>query len=562
MIKKEIHEFFFLSKGGQFVWIGLLLGLFLVAFIRTAWVSDDAYITFRVVDNFADGLGLVWNPGERVQVYTHPLWLFLLIPIGLIGFDPYWGSLFLSFAFLVGTLLLLIRMGWASGAGGILTAFLLLASKSFVDYSSSGLENPLLHFLVVLYLLIFLWDKGEGIFFIGVIAGLIFLTRPDALLLILPGFAFQLYRERRDRGFLKLSILPFFFIILVWVLFSIFYYGVPVPNTALAKAGNGFDLPLSIRQGWGGIQWLWRNDPFSLVLVVAAVALGGGSKDARCRIVALSILLWVLYYLYVGGDFMGGRFFSVLVVAGVVILVRELRGGASIKFMLLPLFMASTAVQASVFSPPNYNNAFIDSNGVADERGFYYTFTGGLPNYFIRDRRKEHIWYRLGERFYPLHQKVFVGCTIGLWGYAAGKEAYTIDPFALSDPFLSRLPASRSSRVGHYERALPAGYLESRLFGSNRLENPHLAELMRLVLTVTQGDLWSVERLKSIVRLNIIGPSLVAQSGYNPDLVWLPGKSIEAKGAFSCAGVSSAVWLWRIDQDGGELKATALVDLL
>ncbi|EMO03780.1 hypothetical protein LEP1GSC116_0769, partial [Leptospira interrogans serovar Icterohaemorrhagiae str. Verdun HP] len=44
-------------------------------------MSDDSFITFRVVDNFLNGYGLRWNPLERVQVYTHPLWLFLLIPI-------------------------------------------------------------------------------------------------------------------------------------------------------------------------------------------------------------------------------------------------------------------------------------------------------------------------------------------------------------------------------------------------------------------------------------------------------------------------------------------------
>ena len=53
--------------------------IYAIAVLRTAWLSDDAYITFRVVDNAVHGLGLTWNPAERVQGYTHPLRLIALI---------------------------------------------------------------------------------------------------------------------------------------------------------------------------------------------------------------------------------------------------------------------------------------------------------------------------------------------------------------------------------------------------------------------------------------------------------------------------------------------------
>ena len=50
----------------------------LVAFawvlLRTAWLCDDAYISFRVVENAVSGHGLRWNVADRVQVFTHPLW--------------------------------------------------------------------------------------------------------------------------------------------------------------------------------------------------------------------------------------------------------------------------------------------------------------------------------------------------------------------------------------------------------------------------------------------------------------------------------------------------------
>ena len=40
--------------------------VFTYIFLANAWLGDDAYITFRVVDNFLNGYGLTFNPDERV----------------------------------------------------------------------------------------------------------------------------------------------------------------------------------------------------------------------------------------------------------------------------------------------------------------------------------------------------------------------------------------------------------------------------------------------------------------------------------------------------------------
>ena len=42
-------------------------------FFRNAWITEDAFINFRVIENFLSGEGPVWNIGERVQVFTSPL---------------------------------------------------------------------------------------------------------------------------------------------------------------------------------------------------------------------------------------------------------------------------------------------------------------------------------------------------------------------------------------------------------------------------------------------------------------------------------------------------------
>src|SRR5262245_58345840 len=52
--------------------VALAWALFQVA--RQAWTTDDAYISFRYAANLNDGLGLVYNAGERVEGYSNFLW--------------------------------------------------------------------------------------------------------------------------------------------------------------------------------------------------------------------------------------------------------------------------------------------------------------------------------------------------------------------------------------------------------------------------------------------------------------------------------------------------------
>ena len=53
----------------------MLLVALAAVLVRCAWIGDDGYISLRVVLNLVEGRGLTWNVDERVQVFTHPLWL-------------------------------------------------------------------------------------------------------------------------------------------------------------------------------------------------------------------------------------------------------------------------------------------------------------------------------------------------------------------------------------------------------------------------------------------------------------------------------------------------------
>ena len=59
---------------------------------------DDAFITFRTVDNFINGYGLTWNTTERVQAYTNPLWMFLVSAVYFFTQEIFYTPLYLSIA--------------------------------------------------------------------------------------------------------------------------------------------------------------------------------------------------------------------------------------------------------------------------------------------------------------------------------------------------------------------------------------------------------------------------------------------------------------------------------
>ncbi len=177
--------------------LAALLVLFLVAFLRTAWVSDDAFITFRTIDNFLNGHGLRWNVVERVQSYTHPLWLILLVPWHWAAGEPYFSTLAVS----IGLSLLVVRAIARlapSETAALLALIVLLFSRAFLDYSTSGLENPLANLLLVLFFALTL-QPAPPMVGLGLLASLLMMTRLDLAVLIAPALVVAIPRTRTWR---------------------------------------------------------------------------------------------------------------------------------------------------------------------------------------------------------------------------------------------------------------------------------------------------------------------------------------------------------------------------
>jgi len=490
-----------------------LLLLFSYIFLANAWMGDDAYITYRVVWNFVHGYGLTFNPDERVQAYTHPLWMLVMSGAHFVTREFFFTGTFVSWAFDIATLVVLMR--WARTVPrGALLVFWLLTSKAFVDYTDSGLENPLSYFLVALFYSQYLnrsWglapDSRElrRLFLLGSLA---FLNRPDAILLFAIPLGELLILGLRRRP--KRAIVPVLIGIapaVLWLAFATFYYGFPLPNTYYAKVANGIPRFLMYKQGFAYLLNSANHDPITLATIALALLLGV-KAGGPARRAALSAALYVIYTVSVGGDFMSGRFFALpFLVAAMTVVPDAANLGAGWAIAALVAYNVMMPI-VPIKTTSRYDAAWAwrTQNGIKDERGHYHQGTNIL---FYSPFRQlpDFVWVNEGTSFRNGPEKVTVQGSIGFYGLYAGPEKFLVDRNALSDPLLARMPVSPrlyfEFYAGHYFRDIPEGYLESVAQDKNLLTDPLLHEYYTHLRNVTRGPLLSVSRFRDIAALNV-----------------------------------------------------------
>jgi arabinofuranosyltransferase len=513
-----------LSRAARLALPGLLLAVTAVVIVRTAWMCDDAAITLRSIDHLVQGHGLRWNAAERVQTFTHPLWLLLLTIPYAVTREPYFTVLFVSGALsLLVTALLLLRRDATSG-GLVATALALLVSRAFVDYATSGLENPLTHLLLVLFVGVLARETpGERRFVrLGLLTALLAVNRLDAVLLVAPAMLLEsrALPWRRALALAPIALAPF----LLWEAFSLFYYGLLVPNTAVAKLHTGIPAGELAGQGLAYLANSLRDDPATLAITGTGILLAFVRGGATERALAAGAALYLGYVVRIGGDFMSGRFLTAPFLVGLLLFPRlrlpRLRPSGP---GLLPWAAVAALTGLFVLTPhpsatsgPGFgahHEGLIDERGIADERRYYYGRSGllapgrALPRPAYDSARTGLLARRLGTPLLPEGG-------IGFTGYFAGPRVHVLDYYALADPLLARLPVVTEDphgytakglgwRSGHFLRNVPKGYLATLLTGRNQIEDPELARLYDRIARITHGPLLDGGRLGEIARLNL-----------------------------------------------------------
>ena len=488
--------------------------IFGIVFIANCWIGDDAFITFRVSENLINGYGPRWNVAERVQVFTNPLWMFLMAAVAGITGEFYYTAMIVSFV----VCLVMLTVIWRSlerTADGWLALALLVSSKAFIDYTSSGLENALGYLLLATFVALVLGRRGRGVEraanlpVLVFIASLAFVNRADMIVLYAPVLVWLLARSIRTLGWrgsrwILLAAAPAW----GWLIFSIVYYGFPFPNTYYAKAQSGMPHWLQLRQGFAYTVSSLRHDPITLATIAAAVGVSFVAGGTRARLLAVGAGTYVFYTIWVGGDFMAGRFFSGPFLLS-ALLLAYLPKQPSTAFAAVALLVGFNVINplAPLKSIPKLEMGWNWrlQNGVKDDRGA--TIAGASPLAFeIFRRMPDNAMAREARSLHASPERVLIHPWIGEVGFFAGPTKYIIDPNALSDPLLARLPIPPSFYfefwVSHFTRELPAGYVESRRADRNLIEDPIIREYFDKILRVTTGPVFSVARFKDIFHLN------------------------------------------------------------
>jgi arabinofuranosyltransferase len=406
----------------------------------------------------------------------------------------------------------------------VLTA--LIFSKAFVDYSTSGLENPLTYFLIVIFFFIYLKKKNSNrkILLLTLITSITALNRYDTILLLLPPLLYHAYKTEKLKSirYIIAGIIP----LISWLLFSLFYYGFPFPNTAYAKLNHGINSYELIEQGLYYFLNSFYLDPVTITLIFTGLALLFFLKMKSHYPTAIGIILYLIYIIKVGGDFMSGRFFSVPFLIGIIIVSQlEFKRSLYVTGLIFIIFLGLLAPYSTIFSSSTYGLGpklikgfrlgptilITYDNGIADERLFYYQFTG-LLNY---QKLEKHQWVEKALKIKESKKTPGVYNIAGIFGFYAGPDIHIIDPWALGDPLLSKLPSTEywrvgSSqqlgdkwwRVGHFTRKIPEGYIETIESGNNKIKDESLKKYYDKLSFVIKGNLFDAERLKEIININ------------------------------------------------------------
>jgi len=492
--------------------------LFLLVFLKNAWVSEDAYIMFRSIEQLAAGNGPRWNPHERVQVFTGPLWFWLLSLFRLACSDVFLNAIVASALLTLATVLVL-RLTVGTTPAWAFLLLMLVCSKGFFDFTSSGLENPLGYLLTALYVHYYCRMHAPAprtrlVPKLLLVLSLTLVCRHDLVtLLAIPTLFLVIgrWREMKIRTWLAaglLTLLP----LAAWSAFALVYYGSIIPNTAYAKLGSGVNRAALLAQGWNYFLASFRHDTITFIVLAAVIPASFLAREKHIRCLGFGVILNLVYVAAVGGDFMQGRFLSYayLVAATCLVLARP-RDKA--RNLVGALAAAALVVYAAAYphvplkTPLDFTNREMVL-GVADERGHYFD-TSSLRQYVTNHGGEcfpAHRWSKEGLALAQSSHVVVEKNTVGYFGYWAGLDKIIVDPLALTDPLLARLHIAKTThwRPGHFEREIPEGYIESLVSGENTIADPGISEFNERIKIITRSDnLLTRERIATIIAMNL-----------------------------------------------------------
>ena len=382
---------------------------------------DDAYIHLHIARNWAEGLGPVFNPGERVEASTSPAWLALLTLLLKSGLSGPAAVTLLECASsaLAGAGVAVLATTLAGGWAGLIAPLILTAVPAFSIWGASGLETPLAAALLAwcMWLSVKLKTPAQALA-LGLLLVTLAATRPEMVILAPVLIGLALWRLPAAARVQSAVIAGASFAVPACGLLLLrhSYFGQWVPNTYVAKVA-GIDLSHRLL----GVRYVAKFLVLHLPLLVAAALLDATQRRrlVPALLVASSLLLAVAWS---GGDhFYYGR----LVVPTLVLLCLPL------TFALVEQsgWRRAVAVLLLVLELPF-------GLWVTQERGAVY-----------QEQQSTRFMEEIGRAMEPLPGGSLA--TIGIGAIAWFSRRPILDMVGLADAHIARSPRFPGAKNGH-----------------------------------------------------------------------------------------------------------------
>ena len=514
---------YFSEELNRYKFFALLI--FCAVITLLAWQSDDSYHAYIMAKNLVDGNGFVYNIGQRATATTCPLFTLVVAAGYFVIRDMFFVSLLINIVFSTLAFRILLWDYCKTKRQIIFSLLVAIGSVSFVSYTTSGLENSMLFFLGACFMKVYFsheYYNGKDMLILALLVSLIAMTRADAVLIFVP-MAVYVYLARRDGvSFIKavfiglLGLLPY----ILWELFSTFYYGFPFPNTAYAKLGTDIALRDYIVRGIRYYLNAIVCDPIVLIVPLFAMLAAASVRKIQYIICMAGPVIYGIYLLFIGGDFMMGRHFTLMFFISLICYMdiknrefTELGKGASFHRCFVGFASAALIFTCTshIISDQFLFGGEIGSP-VSDERAGYFTTSSLFNNVISLVKTGElcidDTWNNDGVK--ELRDNGMTGGILtsvpGITKYY-NNDLYLNDLYALGDPYLAHLPAVKESgwRIGHMWREAPIGYINLVRYGwgTGAIKNDDARMYYEIIDEITRGPLFNKERIKKVIDINL-----------------------------------------------------------
>tara|TARA_R110000868_G_scaffold32183_9_gene117353 strand:- start:4308 stop:5813 length:1506 start_codon:yes stop_codon:yes gene_type:complete len=405
-----------------------------------AYGTDDAFITYRYAFNLFSGNGLYFNiNGDNVEGYSNFLYSLLLLPGFFFGKDNiYLYSVILNFSLLIGIQLLFYKIlsHKFTKNHSILAIYLVAASPIIWAHVTTGLGS-----ILSLFAFVFFWDciisSNTKYYLLKLIiaSSLAILSRVDGFLLPLIGCFYLFCKfDKEDKNNKKNIIILFGYVVLFmagYTLFRYFYYEDIISNTFYAKvSGNLTQRFLS------GIVYLLNNlvynqgmffYVFSIIFCLVMKILELFKyKKTNISFPLIFVVLWILYLLFIGGDFYHERFLLPILLIGIYYFIKIISLNFSHKEQIIAILFILIL---------NFSLMFSDGRFSYQKKGY-------------------DAWINLGIFLHENYtNKVLAIDAAGKVPYYS--ELYTIDMLGLNNKYIGKMEFKRPKFVAGHNKYNP-----------------------------------------------------------------------------------------------------------